>query len=159
MPYSGLATAALLLLLLIVATSAMACVEQEKSSLLQFLAELSHDGGIAMSWQNGTNCCVWEGITCNEDGAVIEVRLTSKGLEGQIAPSLGELTSLSRLNLSYNSLSGGLPAELMSSGSIVVLDVSFNRLNGDLPPSAAIRHLLLFLILGTTSSVATSPLE
>lgn len=130
MPYSGLATAALLLLLLIVATSAMACVEQEKSSLLQFLAELSHDGGIAMSWQNGTNCCVWEGIT-----------------------------SLSRLNLSYNSLSGGLPAELMSSGSIVVLDVSFNRLNGDLPPSAAIRHLLLFLILGTTSSVATSPLE
>ncbi|KAF2943145.1 hypothetical protein DAI22_02g044700 [Oryza sativa Japonica Group] len=104
-----------LLLLLIVATSAMACVEQEKSSLLRFIAELSQDG-----------------ITCNEDGAVIEVHLASKGLEGQISPSLGELTSLSRLNLSYNSLSGSLPAELMSSGSIVVLDVSFNRLNGDL---------------------------
>uniref|UniRef100_A0A0E0CFT7 non-specific serine/threonine protein kinase n=1 Tax=Oryza meridionalis TaxID=40149 RepID=A0A0E0CFT7_9ORYZ len=132
MPSSGLATAALLLLLLIVATSAMACVEQEKSSLLRFIAELSQDGGIAMLWQNGTDCCVWEGITCNEDGAVIEVHLASKGLEGQISPSLGELTSLSRLNLSYNSLSGGLPAELMSSGSIVILDVSFNRLNGDL---------------------------
>uniref|UniRef100_A0A0E0NA26 Uncharacterized protein n=1 Tax=Oryza rufipogon TaxID=4529 RepID=A0A0E0NA26_ORYRU len=46
-----------LLLLLIVATSAMACVEQEKSSLLRFIAELSQDGGIAMSWQNGMDCC------------------------------------------------------------------------------------------------------
>uniref|UniRef100_A0A0E0JVQ6 Leucine-rich repeat-containing N-terminal plant-type domain-containing protein n=1 Tax=Oryza punctata TaxID=4537 RepID=A0A0E0JVQ6_ORYPU len=130
MPFSGLAAA--LLLLLSMLTSAMACADQEKSSLLQFLYGLSQDGGIAMSWKNGMDCCTWEGITCSEDGEVVEVSLASKGLKGQISPTLGELTRLLHLNLSYNSLSGGLPVELMSSGRIVVLDVSFNSLNGDL---------------------------
>jgi hypothetical protein len=161
MPFSGLAASSLCLLLFLLpmAVSTIACLEQEKSSLLRFLAGLSHDNGIAMSWRNGMDCCEWEGITCSEDGAVIEVSLASKGLEGRISPSLGELTSLSRLNLSYNSLSGGLPAELMSSGSIVVLDVSFNHLNGNLPLSASARHLLLLLTLATISSVAASPQE
>uniref|UniRef100_A0A0E0JVQ4 non-specific serine/threonine protein kinase n=1 Tax=Oryza punctata TaxID=4537 RepID=A0A0E0JVQ4_ORYPU len=130
---SGLTASALLLLLLLsMAISAKACVEQDKSSLLRFLAGLSQDGGIAMSWRNGTDCCAWEGITCSGDGAVIELSLAANGLEGQISPSLGELTSLSHLNLSYNSLFGDLPEELMSSGSIIVIDVSFNRLNGNL---------------------------
>ncbi|XP_052143152.1 receptor-like protein 3 [Oryza glaberrima] len=134
MPFSGLAASSLCLLLLLLpmAVSTIACLKQEKNSLLRFLAGLAHDNGIAMSWRNGMDCCAWEGITCSEDGAVIEVSLASKGLEGRISPSLGELTSLSHLNLSYNSLTGGLPAELMSSGSIVVLDVSFNHLNGNL---------------------------
>jgi hypothetical protein len=132
MPFSGLAASSLCLLLFLLpmAVSTIACLEQEKSSLLRFLAGLSHDNGIAMSWRNGMDCCEWEGIT-----------------------------SLSRLNLSYNSLSGGLPAELMSSGSIVVLDVSFNHLNGNLPLSASARHLLLLLTLATISSVAASPQE
>jgi hypothetical protein len=76
------------------------------------------------------DCCEWEGVTCNGSGAVIEVSLTSRSLEGTISPSLSKLTGLLRLNLSYNSLSGGLPSELMSSGTITILDVSFNRLGG-----------------------------
>jgi Leucine-rich repeat (LRR) protein len=111
---------------------ASSCTEQEKSSLLQFLAGLSRDGGLALSWQNGTDCCTWEGVACGADGAVTGIALTSKGLEGRISASLGELTSLLRLNLSHNLLSGGLPLELLSSNSITVLDVSFNHLNGDL---------------------------
>uniref|UniRef100_A0A0E0G794 Uncharacterized protein n=1 Tax=Oryza nivara TaxID=4536 RepID=A0A0E0G794_ORYNI len=110
------------------------CIEQERLTLLRFLAELSppHDNGLAASWRNRTDCCTWEGIICDVDGAVTEILLASRGLEGRISSSLSELTSLSRLNLSYNSLSGGLPPELIFSGSIVVLDVSFNRLGGEL---------------------------
>ncbi|XP_037445878.1 receptor-like protein 3 [Triticum dicoccoides] len=112
----------------------IACTEQEKRNLLQFLAGLSRDGGIATSWHNsGTDCCEWEGISCNGDGAVTGVSLESKGLEGPISPFLANLTSLLRVNLSHNSFSGGLPAELVFSGSIIVLDVSFSRLNGPLP--------------------------
>ncbi|TKW37926.1 hypothetical protein SEVIR_1G081100v4 [Setaria viridis] len=129
MPFFGLP----LVLLLTMASPATSCNEKEKSSLLQFIAELSsHDGGVTTSWRNGTDCCKWEGITCNGHGAVMEVSLASRSLEGSISPSLGKLTSLLRLNLSYNSLSGNLPSELLSSGSITVLDVSFNSLNGDL---------------------------
>ncbi|XP_047079108.1 tyrosine-sulfated glycopeptide receptor 1-like [Lolium rigidum] len=120
------------------------CREHEKTSLLQFLAGTSSDGGLKASWQNGTDCCTWEGIICGTDGTVTDVLLASKGLEGSISPSLGELTGLLRLNLSQNSLSGGLPLELVSSSSIIVIDVSFNLLNGnmqELPSSAAGRPL------------------
>ncbi|XP_025793158.1 receptor-like protein 2 [Panicum hallii] len=128
MPFFGLP----LVLLLIMASPATSCNEEEKSSLIQFIAGLSHDGGVTMSWRNGTDCCKWEGITCNGRGAVMEVSLAYRSLEGSISPSLGKLTSLLRLNLSYNSLSGNLPSELLSSGSITVLDLSFNRLSGAL---------------------------
>ncbi|KAL6888676.1 hypothetical protein ACP4OV_009702 [Aristida adscensionis] len=129
LPFLGLAVVLLLGTCLPPTSS---CPEQDKSSLLQFLGGLSQDGGLSLSWQNGTDCCIWEGIGCGADGAVINISLTSKGLEGHISASLGELTGLLHLNLSHNMLSGGLPMELMSSNSLIVLDVSFNRLNGDL---------------------------
>jgi len=128
-PHSRLAMAFFVLplvLLLSMASPATSCNKQEKSSLLQFLAELSHEDGVTVPWRDSMDCCEWEGVTCNASGAVIEVSLTSRSLEGTISPSLGKLTGLLCLNLSYNSLSGGLPSELMSSGTITVLDVSFN---------------------------------
>uniref|UniRef100_A0A0E0CFT2 Leucine-rich repeat-containing N-terminal plant-type domain-containing protein n=1 Tax=Oryza meridionalis TaxID=40149 RepID=A0A0E0CFT2_9ORYZ len=122
---------ALVLLLLTFISPVNSSTEQERHSLLQFLTGLSQDGGLAASWQNSTDCCTWEGIICGEDGAVTELLLALRGLQGCISSSLSELTSLSRLNLSYNLLSGELPSELIFS-SIVVLDVSFNRLDGEL---------------------------
>lgn len=100
--------------------------------MLQFAAELSQDGGLTNSWENSTDCCKWEGITCSSDRTVTDVFLASKSLQGHISASLGNLTGLVCLNLSHNSLYGDLPLELLSSKSIVILDVSFNLLNGDL---------------------------
>ncbi|CAO2037216.1 unnamed protein product [Urochloa humidicola] len=125
-PSFGLATVLLLISFVSPATS---CTEQEKGSLLQFLAGLSEDNGLSASWQNGTDCCKWEGITCSSDGMVVEVFLASRGLEGSISPSLANLTNLQCLNLSRNSFSDGLPSELLLSSIITVLDVSFNHLS------------------------------
>uniref|UniRef100_A0ACD5V5U8 Uncharacterized protein n=1 Tax=Avena sativa TaxID=4498 RepID=A0ACD5V5U8_AVESA len=133
-----------LVLLIGLASPTSSCTEQEKGSLLQFLAGLSQGGGLAASWRDGTDCCQWEGITCSRDKIVTDVLLASRGLQGHIAPSLGNLTGLLRLNLSNNLLSGGLPQELVASGSIIVIDISFNRLDGDLqelPSSTPARPL------------------
>ncbi|KAL6888491.1 hypothetical protein ACP4OV_009517 [Aristida adscensionis] len=134
--YSRLAMApfglALLLLLLSLACIATSCTEQEKNSLLQFVSGLSQDKGLASSWKNTTECCKWEGITCNSEGIVTDVFLASRGLQGNISASLGSLRGLLRLNLSHNMLSGGLPPELLYSKSLLLLDISFNQLNGDL---------------------------
>jgi len=134
-----------LVLLISLASPTSSCTEQEKGSLLQFLAGLSQDGGLATSWkENGTECCTWEGITCGADGAVTDVLLALKDLKGGVSPSLGNLAGLLRLNLSHNSLTGVLPLELLSSSSIIILDVSFNRLNGEmqeLPSSTYARPL------------------
>ncbi|XP_044417517.1 receptor-like protein 2 [Triticum aestivum] len=121
-----------LVLLICLASPASSCTEQEKGSLLQFLAGLSQHGDLAASWQHGTDCCQWEGITCSTDEIVTDVLLASRGLQGHITSSLGNLPGLLRLNLSNNLLSGGLPQELVSSSSILNLDISFNRLEGDL---------------------------
>ncbi|TVU33417.1 hypothetical protein EJB05_25234 [Eragrostis curvula] len=120
------------LLLLCIASPTSSCTQEEKISLLKFLEGLSHGSGLTTLWQNETNCCMWEGITCDTDGLVTETSLASMGLEGSISPSLGNLTSLLSLNLSHNSLSGQIPAELLLHRSIVALDVSFNNLHGDL---------------------------
>ncbi|KAM3310657.1 hypothetical protein ACQJBY_031373 [Aegilops geniculata] len=135
----------LFLLLLSLASPASSCTEQEEHCLLHFLTGLSEDAGLAVSWRNGTDCCKWEGITCNRVGGVTAVSLASKGLEGRISPHLAGLTGLLRVNLSHNSFSGGLPPELMYSRSIIVLDVSFSRLTGVLhePPSSVTTTLPL----------------
>ncbi|KAF8776334.1 hypothetical protein HU200_003561 [Digitaria exilis] len=140
-PFLGLA---LLFCLAAFLPPTSSCSEKEMSSLLQFLAGLSQDGGLGLSWKNSTDCSTWEGVACGTDGTVTDVSVTSKDLEGHISASLGMLSGLLRLNLSHNLLSGGLPLELMSSNSINVLDVSFNRLNGnlhELPSSTPSRPL------------------
>lgn len=119
-------------LLITLASPTSSCTEQEKTSLLQFLAGLSPKSGLLELWQNATACCMWEGITCGTDGMVVDVSLASRSLQGHISPSLGNLTRLLSLNLSNNLLSGELPQELVSSGSITAIDVSSNRLEGEL---------------------------
>jgi Leucine-rich repeat (LRR) protein len=131
------------------------CTEQERSSLLQFVSELSQDGGLSTSWGNASDCCKWEGIACNSDGTITDVFLASRSLQGHISPSLGNLTGLLRLNLSNNMLSGGLPLELLSSNSILVLDVSFNQLNGDMEDLARLAPHRPLQVLNISSNLFT----
>uniref|UniRef100_A0ACD5YNR6 Uncharacterized protein n=1 Tax=Avena sativa TaxID=4498 RepID=A0ACD5YNR6_AVESA len=153
LPFLGLA----LVLLISLASPTSSCTKQEKASLLQFLAGLSQHGGLVASWQHGTDCCHWEGITCSRDNIVTDVLLACRGLQGHITPSLGNLTGLLRLNLSNNLLSGGLPQELIASGNIIIIDVSFNQLDGDLqelPASSPARPLQ---VLNISSNLLTGP--
>jgi Leucine-rich repeat (LRR) protein len=113
-----------------------------------------------MSWRNGTDCCKWEGVTCNGDGTIIEVSLASRGLEGRISPYLAGLTGLLRVNLSHNSFSGGLPLELVYTSSIIVLDVSFSRLNvvlHELPSSVITARPLQVLNISSNQLTAEFP--
>lgn len=123
----------LVLALLSLSRSNTACTDQERQTLLSFHSSLSTP---IQSW-NATvesDCCKWEGITCNPFSSITEISLPSKGLSGEISPFLSNLTNLSYLNLSCNCLSGTLPAELLSlSTSLKVLDVSSNKLSGRIP--------------------------
>lgn len=57
----------------------------------------------ALNWSS-SDCCHWEGITCDKDGRVTHLLLPSKRLQGSVSRSLGNLTHLSHLNLSHNQL-------------------------------------------------------
>nr|XP_011461673.1 PREDICTED: receptor-like protein 2 [Fragaria vesca subsp. vesca] len=112
-----------------------ACIQTQRTSLLSFALDLSSP---SFNWTSG-NCCYWEGITCSRDGWVTHLQLPSKGLKlkGDIFPSssLANLTHLTHLNLSHNSLSGSLDQSetFLSLNHLEILDLSFNLLFGMLP--------------------------
>ncbi|KAG7951397.1 hypothetical protein I3843_12G005600, partial [Carya illinoinensis] len=102
-----------------------------RNSLLSLLIDSSNSTPF-----NGSsiNCCHWEGISCDHKGRVTHLWLPSKDLKGSISPSLGNLTRLSHLNLSHNSLTGLLPTGLFTFlDQLRVLDLSYNYLGGQLP--------------------------
>ncbi|ONI22064.1 hypothetical protein PRUPE_2G104600 [Prunus persica] len=124
----------------IISTNIHACKQTERNSLLSFAATLSSP---PLNWTS-LDCCCWKGITCDQDGWVTRLLLSSKGLKGGISPfSLANLTHLTHLNLSHNSLYGSLETQFfLSLNQVEILDLSYNHIFGKLPlslPSINIR--------------------
>ncbi|XLR37315.1 hypothetical protein S83_021975, partial [Arachis hypogaea] len=60
------------------------------------------------SWKNGTDCCEWDGVTCDTtSGHVIGLDLSCSMLEGEFHPNstLFHVTHLQQLNLAFNNFS------------------------------------------------------
>jgi Leucine-rich repeat (LRR) protein len=118
-----------LLFLFVIFSANHACNQTDRSSLLSLPFNTSSP---PLNWSS-IDCCHWEGISCDDKGQVTHIWLPYKGLKGSISPSLGNLSYLSHLNLSHNSLSDPLPMGLFSSlNQLKVLDLSYNRLFGDI---------------------------
>ncbi|KAM5582317.1 receptor-like protein 2 [Rosa sericea] len=133
----------LLIFMLLFTHNTHACIQTQRISLLSFAFTLSSP---SLNWTS-SSCCYWEGITCNRDGWVTHLQLPSKGLtlKGGIFPSssLANLTHLTHLNLSHNSLSGSLDQTefFLSLNYLEILDLSYNLLFGVLPSSLPSSHI------------------
>ncbi|KAK8985577.1 hypothetical protein V6N11_068830 [Hibiscus sabdariffa] len=105
-----------------------------------------------VSWKEGTDCCLWDGVTCDaETGNVIGLDLSSSCLVGPfpsnstlflfrhlrqlnlaynyfsmspVASQFGELTSLTHLNISWSGFSGEVPLEISHLSKLSSLDLS-----------------------------------
>lgn len=111
------------------------CHPNDFSALKEFADQLTN-GSVKSSWSNGTECCKWEGVVCENGGSksgsrrVIMLRLSETGLKGKVAASLAKLDQLKLLDLSHNALEGGLPLESSNLKQLEVLDFSHNILVG-----------------------------
>lgn len=86
------------------------------------------------SWtSNSSNCCDWDGITCDLSGKVVELKLSKKKLVGNLPDSLSDLDQLRTLNLSRNLLKGTPPISIFHLPYLQVLDLSSNEFSGSLP--------------------------
>ncbi|KAK2657724.1 hypothetical protein Ddye_010776 [Dipteronia dyeriana] len=120
-----------------------ACNSLDQESLLSFQLYIS-SSSLNWSSSSSSDCCLWEGITCDASGNVTHLMLPSKGLTGTISPSIGNLTHLSHLNLSHNRLFGPLPITSFSSLiQLQILDLSYNSLTGEFPSTLLSNHIKL----------------
>ncbi|XP_048228239.1 receptor-like protein Cf-9 [Ricinus communis] len=109
------------------------------------------------SWKEGTNCCYWDGVTCDIDtGNVIGLNLSYSLLYGtissnnslfflshlqkldlsgnflnqsQILPQFGQFIALTHLYLNYSDFSGQIPREISHLSNLISLNLSWNDLS------------------------------
>ncbi|XP_052886911.1 receptor-like protein 6 isoform X1 [Gossypium arboreum] len=136
------------------------CLPEDTSALLQFnntlfIDESAHDLCAypkTKSWNESTNCCTWEGVTCNKvTGQVISLDLSCSMLTGSLSPntSLFRLQGLKRLDLSFNNFSGSIPSGFSQLVSLTYLNFSGCSFSGSVPLDISLLSKLISLDLST----------
>ncbi|GJY36970.1 leucine-rich repeat-containing protein [Tanacetum coccineum] len=115
-----------------------------------------------MSWNTSTDCCIWNGVTCDRStGDVIGIDLGCGMLSGTFHPnsSLFNLPHLQTLNLAFNDFDGfQIPSEIgRFSNSLTHLNLSYCGLSGQVPPDITLLHKLVSLDLSANYDLKLEP--
>ncbi|KAK2972085.1 hypothetical protein RJ640_010248 [Escallonia rubra] len=130
------------------------CLEDQELLLFHFKNSLKFDSSLSTKlvlWNQTTDCCLWDGVTCDNAGYVIGLDLNNEFISGgidrssslfslqflqslnlssnqfnslQIPPGFSNLASLTHLNLSNSGFAGQIPIELSRLTRLVTLDLS-----------------------------------
>ncbi|KAK7320326.1 hypothetical protein VNO77_29704 [Canavalia gladiata] len=124
------------------------CLSDQSSALLQFKTSFIVNANYTSSvchqsdprtttWENGTDCCSWLGVTCDLiSGHVIGLDLSCSGLQGKLYPNntLFHLTHIQTLNLAFNNFSKSqLPSQFGGFVSLMHLNLSSSYIDGEIP--------------------------
>ncbi|VYS56971.1 unnamed protein product [Arabidopsis thaliana] len=102
------------------------------------------------SWGNNSDCCNWEGVTCNaKSGEVIELNLSCSSLHGRFHSnsSIRNLHFLTTLDLSHNDFEGQITSSIENLSHLTSLDLSYNRFSGQILNSIGNLSRLTYLNL------------
>ncbi|KAJ6433383.1 hypothetical protein OIU84_017139 [Salix udensis] len=139
------------------------CAHHQSLSLLQFKQSFSIQAipweiliqyPKTESWKEGTDCCFWDGVTCDlQTGLVTGLDLSSSMLHGtlhsnnslfslhhlrkldlsfnnfttsHISSRFGQFSNLTHLILTFSSFEGQVPSEISHLSKLVSLDLSWN---------------------------------
>ncbi|KAK2631649.1 hypothetical protein EUGRSUZ_L02633 [Eucalyptus grandis] len=131
------------------------CSESDREALIDFKNGLQDPHYLLSSWQ-GSNCCRWRGIGCDERTGGI----TSIDLHGDFGiPSLVRLKSLRFLDLSSNNFDGiPIPEFVGSLENLRYLNLSIAGFRGTIPPNLGNLSNLQYLDLSSSYSLSTNNL-
>ncbi|CAJ1968042.1 unnamed protein product [Cylindrotheca closterium] len=96
------------------------------------VADIQQFGEITLpNWGMRTqDHCFWRGMVCNEDGMIIEIRLSNRQLTGTLPKELGLFPSLRYIDFSNNQLQGSIPEELYDNMELEHMYLYKNSLSG-----------------------------
>ncbi|XP_017647777.2 receptor like protein 28-like [Gossypium arboreum] len=105
------------------------------------------------SWEEGTDCCSWDGVTCDHLNAhVIALDLSCSWLYGNFPSNttLVLLPHLQKLNLAYNDFNlSKIPSEFGRFESLVYLNLSHTNFVGEVPSQVSPLSKLVSLDLSS----------
>ncbi|KAD4179500.1 hypothetical protein E3N88_28091 [Mikania micrantha] len=111
-----------------------ATLHSQNTSIL--LPSWTYDQNLTSSGQQTVSPCNWYGVSCNENGSIYRLNLTSSGLNGTLDHmSFSSFPNLAYFELSLNNLYGIIPSEIGQLSNLVYLDLSANQLTGIIPPA------------------------
>ena len=155
---------------------------EERETLIAILQALGRSGSVFREMRHG-NLRNLEGATVNDEGWITgldfgregyrggipqelgdlsnltRLNLTSNSFSGNIPPELGNLTKLTHLDLGGNELTGGVPADLAKLSSLTRLDLNDNDLGGSIPPELGSLSNLTYLALANNGLSGSIPPE
>ncbi|KAI9095337.1 hypothetical protein K1719_026371 [Acacia pycnantha] len=115
------------------------CNHYDYSALLQFKNQFKASMfSKTISWGNGSNCCMWDGVTCDSmSGHVIGLDLSLSILQGELTSNstLFQLVHLQTLNLAYSNFEGSsIPSQFGDLRDLTHLNLSSSFFAGEIPP-------------------------
>ncbi|KAJ0909672.1 putative non-specific serine/threonine protein kinase [Helianthus annuus] len=115
--------------------------------------------GLLTSWNHSsTNFCQWQGVTCSlHHQRVTHLNLSHGGLIGMLSSSIGNLSFLRVIWLSYNSFSGEIPPEIGRLFRLRQLRLAYNSFTGNLPAALMNCSNLQVIYLGLNNLVGKIP--
>ncbi|KAL4334696.1 hypothetical protein GQ457_07G012780 [Hibiscus cannabinus] len=148
------------------------CSQHDAAALIRFKSSFSLYGVLSdflacelagskyyprtISWKEGTDCCSWDGVTCDPlNGHVVSLDLTCSWLRGNIPSnsSLFLLRHLRKLNLAFNDFGDSeMPSEFDQFASLVYLNLSSASLGGHVP--SQVSHLSKLVSLDLSGNYA-----
>ena len=112
------------------------CMMVNEKSILDHLYYQTHGPG----WHGGRGWadpavthCQYEGVSCNDQGHVVNITLSDMNLGGRVPDRLGRLGHVRVLDLSDNRLTGVVPSDIRHM-PLEELDLTGNLFDGPLPP-------------------------
>ncbi|KAK2980983.1 hypothetical protein RJ640_023309 [Escallonia rubra] len=128
------------------------CPSEQSQALLQFKLDFTIDSFASadcdydeqysqpktMSWNMSTDCCTWDGVTCDRStGYATGLDLSCSQLQGIIHSNsiVFQLSRLQRLNLAHNDFSlSGVPRQIGRFAGLTHLNLSYSNFSGLIPP-------------------------
>ncbi|KAJ4845467.1 hypothetical protein Tsubulata_033907 [Turnera subulata] len=142
------------------------CQGDQQSLLLQLKNSLTFEEAVSsklVTWDSSTDCCSWEGVTCDTAGRghVISLDLSWESITGGIENSTGlfGLRFLQSLNLSFNNFITTLPTGLGNLTNLKHLNLSTAGFTGQIPAEISHMEKLVTLDLSTPYSSLSSSLK